>query len=181
MSACDECGASPATVSVCMTINDARFEVNLCDACARRRAEEGAITLGFVLDEAATSPADAPREPLVDAAAFSSVCPVCGLTAEGFAQSELLGCDTCYTAHADILRAVLRTVQGVDVPLAGAGRASRGRSTRAAKVRELTAELDRAIELEEYLKAAQLRDEIRALREPAARGRTRRTRSAAEE
>jgi len=163
-----------------MTINDVRFEVNLCDACARRRAEEGAITLGFVLDEAAAEPAGTRREPLVDAAAFSSVCPVCGLTAEAFSQSELLGCDTCYTAHAGILRAVLRTVQGVDVPLTEA-RASRGHSTRAAKMRQLTAELDRAIELEEYLRAAQLRDEIRALREPAARGRTRRARPTADE
>jgi protein arginine kinase activator len=166
MNACDECGACPAGISVCMTVNGTHLEVNLCHDCAQRRAQEGGIAFGVALGHHLNEGAGKEQggHPLFDTTEYSSVCPSCGLTAQEFGQKELLGCDVCYVAHGALLRTVLETVQGIDYDPESSDPTTAHRLTQAKRVRELAEELEEAVRLEEYLKAAELRDRLQELR-----------------
>jgi protein arginine kinase activator len=164
MTPCGECGRRAASVFISMTINGAHVDVSLCDECAERRTEYGSIAVDVPLEEERVPQAQSESpQPLVDPTAFSSRCPRCGLSAEQFAQTELLGCDLCYVAHAELLEAVLHTVQGLDIDLTASAPAGELLG-KAERVNALVDELEEAVRLEQYLRAAELRDEIRTLR-----------------
>jgi protein arginine kinase activator len=91
-------------------------------------------------------------------------CSYCGTSVEDFKRTGRLGCPHCYTTYEGQLRAILRRIHGstqhlgkVYVPPAADA------ADRAARLAGLRHKLQRAVETEDFERAAQLRDQIRDL------------------
>jgi protein arginine kinase activator len=89
------------------------------------------------------------------------VCPRCGLQYSSFKETGRLGCSECYKAFQNQLKPLLRRIHGDTrhrgkSPMRGGAAGAPQRH-----VQRLHDELQRAVEREDFERAAQIRDEIR--------------------
>jgi len=168
---CEDCGSRPATVHVTRIINGQERRWRLCQECAQERGE-----LGFMAEPSFTfhdilAGLFEPESVLgqVGAKRTRVRCPSCGLSFADFRRLGHLGCSECYEVFDRQLEPLLRRIHG---NTRHAGRAPGSHVKQAPQeqasspeqdLRRLREELNRAIEAEEYEKAAKLRDQIRAL------------------
>ncbi len=159
---CDNCGSRPATVNLTQIENNEMFSYHLCEDCA---AEKGLETTS---EPSGSSPlpdflaqiGDEPRgegDP-------DSECSFCGLTLTVFRETGRLGCPHCYETFESHLRRLLRRVHG--------GTKHVGKiylppdptvSEMEKRMEALRRKLHRAVEAEDFERAAELRDRIRSL------------------
>ena len=85
-----------------------------------------------------------------------------GLTYEEFRRVGRLGCGTCYETFASQLRPLLRRIHGSADHTGGVPSALEGDHFRLRAIRKLKDELTRAVQAEDYERAAELRDTIRS-------------------
>ncbi len=158
---CESCGENDAVVHLTQIESNEMNVVHLCESCA---AEQGLDT-----------PADAPSLPLADflaemsggdatsGSAAAGRCPFCGLTFSEFREVGRLGCPQCWSAFEDHLQGLLRRVHGATTHI---GKVylppDPSASEREKRLQALRRRLERAVELEDFERAAELRDEIRA-------------------
>lgn len=162
---CQRCGKRPATVRIGQIVNGQKSERFLCESCAQ---EEGSfpwvlpppITVQHVLGGLVAHPAPS-RGP---------TCPVCGFAYPQFASTGRLGCPACYQSFREGLAPLIRRVQ------AGSGHHGKvpartgGALRKKRELEELQAALQTAVAREEFERAAELRDRIRALERAQAPG-----------
>ncbi|HIC14385.1 MAG TPA: hypothetical protein EYO83_04515 [Gemmatimonadetes bacterium] len=159
---CDNCGSRPATVNLTQIENNEMFSYHLCEDCA---AEKGLETTS---EPSGSSPlpdflaqiGDEPRgegDP-------DSECSFCGLTLTVFRETGRLGCPHCYETFESHLRRLLRRVHG--------GTKHVGKiylppdptvSEMEKRMEALRRKLHRAVEAEDFERAAELRDRIHSL------------------
>jgi protein arginine kinase activator len=170
---CDNCGLNDAAIHLTQIVNNEMTTEHLCDACAAAKG----VDVGPV--EAA-----APAGPLTDflaqigkslageAATNVGSCPRCGLTAADLKRTGRLGCADCYTHFAPHLRRLLRRLHGgthhVGKQFAPSGAAVP--ESPGSKLASLRRSLQRAVDAEDFERAAGLRDQIRALEAGGASG-----------
>ena len=164
---CENCGEPGAVVHFTQVVNNETKTSHLCEKCA---ADKGLQTnpappnllLADLLakmggDESQFS--GAPHEDLT--------CPFCDLSTAKFKEVGRLGCPQCYPTFETYLRGLLRRIHG--------GTQHIGKvylppdpsvSERGQRLEALKRRLERAIDTEDFERAAELRDEIRTL-EPA--------------
>jgi protein arginine kinase activator len=158
---CDHCGKDDAVIQL-TKVKDNEMEVlHLCQSCA---AEEGV-----------EAPAAAESAPLADflaqigksvgdEASILGECPSCGMSPAQFKQTGRLGCAECYHHFEPHLRGLLRRLHG---GTQHAGKHPIARSAdeqdRRSKVDGLRRGLVRAVDAEDFERAAQLRDQIRQI------------------
>jgi len=88
-------------------------------------------------------------------------CPRCGLQYSSFKETGRLGCSECYTSFQFQLRPLLRRIHG-DTRHRGKAPTHGGvAGSGAREIQRLHDDLQRAVESEEFEKAAGIRDEIR--------------------
>lgn len=90
-------------------------------------------------------------------------CSRCGLTLQEFANTGKLGCDNCYVTFKKYLTPVLKRIHGAGshsgkIPARGGGKLVAKR-----QMENLRLKLKEAVAAEEYEKAAEYRDMIRAM------------------
>ncbi|MCK4414066.1 MAG: UvrB/UvrC motif-containing protein [Candidatus Eisenbacteria sp.] len=160
---CQLCGHADAVIHIKEVRNDAVTELHLCEKCAREK--------GFhsMLDQGKASLASqfiwmAENLYPEGSAKLSGVqCSDCGLHYSEFMRTGRLGCASCYVDFGAQLKHLLRRVHG-SVRHVGKAPGKDGHLyERRQRVQKLHEDLQRAIEREEYERAAALRDEIRAL------------------
>jgi protein arginine kinase activator len=164
---CDACGQAGAIVHLTQVVNNETTTSHLCERCA---AEKGIQTTpppsklplaDFLAKMGGEDAGD--RDPLED----DQTCPFCQLSTKDFREVGRLGCPQCYPTFETYLRGLLRKIHG--------GTQHVGKvylppdpsvSERAKQLEGLRRKLARAIETEDFERAAELRDQIRTL-EPA--------------
>lgn len=156
---CERCQDRPAEVHLTTIQNDEMATVHLCGPCA----EEQGI---------GTSAAPAPLADFLahigqsaeDSAPAGEPCPYCGTESKDFRRSGRLGCPECYAHFEGQLRGLLRRVHG-STQHVGKLYLSEAidADDRFARLRSLRLRLDRAVELEDFEAAADLRDQIHML------------------
>jgi len=165
---CQICSQAEAIVHIKEVRDDRVNELHLCEKCAREK--------GFhsMLDQGKASLANQfiwmaeNLYPDATAKVGHIQCATCGLTYSDFVQSGRLGCPDCYTHFGPQLKQILRRVHG-SVRHVGRAPGKDGEVfERRQKAQRLHEELERAVEREEYERAAVLRDQIRLLEESAA-------------
>lgn len=160
---CDNCGSGKATVHLTQIVNNEMSTFHLCERCA---AEKGL--------EASPEPANFPLtdflaqmgEPdaVAEQPARDSRCTFCGLSFKDFRESGRLGCPHCYTAFEGHLRSLLRRIHGGTQHLGKVYLPPDPTATEMGKRLEaLRRKLQRAVESEDFERAARLRDELRAM------------------
>jgi protein arginine kinase activator len=174
---CDDCGTQEAVVHLTQVEGLISKTLHLCDACARSRGIQGAavpenLLLAGVLAELSLGEGAAGSlgEGLT-ARSTVEACPFCALTLRDFKQTGRLGCPHCWTAFETQLRPLLNRVQG--------GHQHTGKvylspdpsaSEREKRLEGLRRKLDRAVQMEDFERAAELRDRIRTLQSEGGAG-----------
>ncbi len=158
---CDNCN-KPATVHLTEIKAGKKLEKHLCEQCAAQN--EGfpvkphtpinELLTNFVLAHSGTQ-----KEQVAEG------CPHCGITWAEFRQSGLLGCEHDYGAFEKDLTPLLQRAHEGATHHVGKVPSRRGEAgvtvKRTVDLSKLRKELARAVEAEDYEKAAKLRDKIR--------------------
>jgi protein arginine kinase activator len=158
---CDNCKERDAVVHLTQIVDNAVSQVHLCERCAAEKGVETTVALpkhplGDFLQAAQQQALVPSRE--------GSQCTVCGLTIKEFRATGRLGCSHCYGAFEGSLRDLLRRVHGNSRHAGREYVAPRPEmAQRQNTLLELRDELRRAIEQEQFERAASLRDQIRTL------------------
>jgi len=163
---CEECGQKPATVHVTRVSNGQKTERHLCEQCAREQGElEFVIEPQFSVQNLLASLLghDALHKQAVGPPRGGGACGLCGLSYDEFARTGRLGCGRCYQEFGDRLEPLLRRIHGSAVH-SGKVPVRRGVDRRHQRtLAGLKEELARAVEKEEFERAAELRDRIKEL------------------
>ena len=159
---CQICGKNPATVHFTQVHDNKMSELHLCEHCA---AEQGVHTPPrqhkFEIADLLASMVDATTK--TDEERVGHVqCPRCGLLYSSFKETGRLGCAECYIAFQFQLRPLLRRIHG-DTRHRGKAPVHGPAESGARQIQRLHDELQRAVEREEFERAASIRDDIRKL------------------
>jgi len=167
---CQDCNKREARIHLTQIINNEKLTLSLCGECAEARGfhsplDNGPFPLANILSGFANHPsADSRHTPMSDLS-----CPVCGLTYEQFTRQGRFGCGTCYSAFRPQLEGIMRKIHGASL--------HRGRNPEFAELEgadtmttereeeRLDRELTKAIQNEEFERAAELRDKLKAVRQ----------------
>ena len=162
---CEHCGEREAEITLTEIENNEMRTVHLCSTCAAITGvsvEQGASApiADLLAHIGGTSESDLMGEE-------SDECDYCGTTVRDFRKTGRLGCPQCYSRFADQLRALLRRVHGASqhmgkVYVSAAIEADESE----ARLATLKRRLERAVEIEDFESAADLRDQIHALTAP---------------
>ena len=163
---CQQCHKRPANVHLTKIVNGDKVEMLLCDQCAREKSQLGFggfgpslnindFLSGFIgLSHIDTHEECVPRE---------ACCEVCGMSFENFSKTGKMGCSNCYVKYGERLKPVLKRLHG---NYEHTGKAPESIS----KILDVSREIERlkellgkAIQDEEYEKAAEIRDRIKAV------------------
>jgi len=160
MARCDRCGAEENLIHLTQVIDNEVRSVHLCESCAAAQGLPVAPTAAPepLLEFLAQLAKDAHPE----IASAPDACPSCGLSPADLKRTGRLGCATCYAHFGGQLRALLRRLHG-GTQHCGKGFVTRERAEmrRTAQIVGLRRSLQRAIEGEDFERAAGLRDELR--------------------
>lgn len=152
---CEKCGVNPAAVTLTRVVNGKKSIVRLCADCARETSVYKDMDLGF------SSLFSSFFNDSERSAEQGGECPACHTSRAEFIRTGKPGCPECYTAFESSMRPLLKKIHSTTthvgkVPASGSAPAEN-------KIDLLRAELKKAVEVEEYEKAARLRDEIREM------------------
>jgi protein arginine kinase activator len=156
---CDICGKREATVHLTEIINEQMTKLHLCEECAKQKGAEMEEHFGLADLLAGLANLDTP----VETAKEKKVkCAACGMTYSDFKKIGRLGCGQCYEAFKTYLMPLLKRIHGSDIHVGKTpDRKGKVAKTKRVDIEQLKKRLKRAIELEEFEEAAQLRDEIK--------------------
>ncbi len=155
---CDLCHKNIATVHLTEIVNNKVAELHICRKCAKLKTDELKQQLNISeflssiigMDEVHQEPA-------------TIKCSFCGMTFEDFRKKGNLGCAHCYISFKRRLIPLIKKVHGAIYHKGKIPKAVRKDSIIEGKLTILKQRLKRAVELEEYEEAADLRDKIRKL------------------
>lgn len=168
---CQLCKANEATIHLKEIKENLVSEVHLCQSCFQQRTEEetaadtvaAPLSLAASLEQASDFQAQHGAKPASDLS-----CPSCGLAFSDFLEQGRLGCSTCYTAFGEQLRPFLQKIHGSTHHVGKRPRQETKSLDLRHTLSRLQGELDKAIQEENYERAATLRDEIREFEETQA-------------
>ncbi|MCH5585899.1 UvrB/UvrC motif-containing protein [Shimazuella sp. AN120528] len=166
---CPECGKRPATLHYTKIVNGEKTEAHLCEVCAQEKGEympgfdsgfsfhnllSGLLNFDMVSSESPNiAQQTVPR------------CATCGLTYNQFSKIGRFGCSDCFETFRDRLDPLLRRIHGSTTHHGKIPERTKGELKIKKDLEKLREQLARSVELEEFEKAAQLRDQIRSLQE----------------
>lgn len=166
---CNECGKRPATVHITKIENGKKTNMHLCEQCALAK---GALSIntGFSINDllAGMLNTGTPLPIKVDFMDDPS-CPVCGMKYSRFRETGRFGCGSCYKSFGDRLTPLFRRIHGNINHTGKIPQRTGGRLKIMREMESLKAELANAVKREEYEKAAEIRDKIRALEKSSGR------------
>jgi protein arginine kinase activator len=161
---CDHCGERDAVIHLTHIENNEMHSFHLCDACAAEKGIDPDAEAD-VNEPLAAFLAQMGDERSESADAADAECPYCSLSLEGFKKTGRLGCSQCYVAFESHLRNLMRRLHGgtqhvgkVYLPPEDATDVSREERLNGLKRR-----LTRAVDSEDFERAAKIRDQIRSL------------------
>ncbi|UCF19509.1 MAG: UvrB/UvrC motif-containing protein [Gemmatimonadota bacterium] len=165
---CDNCGKNEAEVHLTQIVDNEMTTVHLCPSCA---AEKGLDAGGGKNLPLTDFLAQMGQAAIADEEATGvEPCSYCHTTVDDFRRTGRLGCPHCYSVFESQLRAILRRIHGstyhlgkVYVPPASEA------AERSARLSGLRRKLQRAVEAEDFERAAVIRDQIRELETTADR------------
>lgn len=162
---CEKCGKRPATVHVQRIVNGEKSESHLCQKCAAENNELGVFIQPLSVNSLLSAMLGGAESatPRMLGGGKMVRCPSCGLSYVDFAQNGRLGCGRCYSAFEKQLEGLLRRIHGSDKHIGKMPKKAASDVVRKREIDELRAEMARAVEAEEYEKAASIRDRIRNL------------------
>jgi protein arginine kinase activator len=157
---CENCGAKDAKVHFTQIDKNEMHTFHLCEDCAAAKGMQPGLEVGnFPLTDFLAQMGRAGAE-----SAASGPCAYCGLTLEEFKKTGRLGCSHCWVHFESHLGSLLRRLHGATQHV---GKVylppDPSRAEQQERLAGLRRKLDRAVQSEDFERAAQLRDMIRTM------------------
>jgi protein arginine kinase activator len=154
---CDSCGKEPAKIHYKEVKDDETTEFHLCEKCAGEKGIQiSPPKESFSMSNILAGMAD-------EVGSDMTRCEACGLAYKEFRESGRLGCSDCYSTFKEQLKPLLRRIHGSNIHTGKSPRSSQGVFEKRREIENLKVELRRAVESEEFEKAADIRDKIKDL------------------
>ena len=160
---CDRCGKNEAVINWTQIQNNEMSTRHLCEGCATALGLETGAAPGSSAP-LADFLAQMGKSLVGETISAAGTCPACGLTLADFKRTGRLGCARCWSTFEVSLRGLLRKLHGgtqhvgkVYLP------PDPTEVDRTARVTSLRRSLQRAVDDEDFERAAALRDQIRRL------------------
>jgi len=158
---CDICGKKKATVHLTEIVDDQMSEMHLCEECARQKSVQMEQQFGLAdllagLGDFGKSTKEEPRE--------SVKCSNCGMNYDEFRKFGRLGCSQCYESFKIHLSTLLKKVHGSNHHLGKTPKKiPQSEKVKIENLHELKIQLQEMIQVEDFERAAEIRDKIREL------------------
>ncbi|MGG1662262.1 UvrB/UvrC motif-containing protein [Brevibacillus sp. NRS-1366] len=168
---CEECGKRPATLHLTKIVNGEKTEYHICEHCAQ---EKGDVFTGFhnfsINNLLSGLLKFDPMQKNGRESASSKLlrCETCGLTYAQFSKSGRFGCSDCYTFLGDKLDPLFRRIHGNTQHSGKVPERTGGQLKIRKELEQLKQALQSHVASEEFEKAAEMRDRIRALEQKMA-------------
>jgi protein arginine kinase activator len=167
---CQDCKKREAQVHLTQIINNEKIGLSLCKECASARGFHSPLdNMPFPLAEILTNlaknfDAEGTTTPL-----DAMVCPTCQLTFDEFTRQGRFGCGDCYRTFRPRLESIMRKIHGASLHRGKApdvvAEAEHGETVLSVKEEErLEAEMRKAIDAQEYERAAEIRDKLKSIK-----------------
>jgi protein arginine kinase activator len=154
---CNICKKNPATVHITQVVGNHKVEVHMCAGCAAAKGIPEAKGFSLADLQVGLGAGD-------ELAAEPGVrCPVCGFTQADFKKTGRLGCSACWETFEAGLVTLLRAMHKSDRHVGKVPSKAAHTLVITEQIKELSADLERAVRDEKYEDAAQIRDRIRQL------------------
>lgn len=166
---CQDCNKREAQVTLTQIVHNEKSALHLCKECAAKRGFHSPLGAGsFPLAELLKSFTKPPFAPEEDPGE-SITCAECGLTFREFIRQGRFGCGQCYSSFRHRLEPIMRKIHGASLHL---GRTPEERQAASdasppLPVKEevrLENELAKAIETEDFERAVEIRDKLKAIK-----------------
>lgn len=157
---CCLCKEREATVHLTQIVGDKMQKLDLCEECARSKGvnDPTGFSLADLLLGLSGAQETEPRPRSSDLR-----CPHCGFSQAEFKKLGRFGCPECYQTFAEGLDDLLKTMHKGVRHVGKVPKAYRGVEDLKRRLQRLQQELARAVQEENFERAAELRDEIKQL------------------
>lgn len=154
-----KCKKNEASFYYKQNINGKVSEVALCSDCA------GEINHGFHTESFSFNPfggffGPSPAKKTADTV---KRCTLCGSQFADLVKKGKIGCAKCYEIFADELSATVAQLHGQTTHIGRAPLEHRAKNEKRSREKQLQSELKKAIEIQDFERAAVLRDDIKKL------------------
>ncbi|SFM02823.1 UvrB/UvrC motif-containing protein [Halanaerobium salsuginis] len=172
---CDNCHQNEAAVHLTRIINGKKEEIHLCEECAKDNAKlntdqndlsvqsllAGILNNNFGFDQTKFYQ----QNTLEDRQSSSEfeVCPGCGLSYQEFASKGLFGCSQCFNTFSERLDNLFKRIHGNVRHSGKKVHYLKQQEATVIEINDLKAAMEKAVAVENFEKAAELRDKIHAL------------------
>jgi protein arginine kinase activator len=164
---CQDCKKQQATVHLTQIINNEKIVISLCKDCAAKRGFHSPLdNVPFPLAEILSGLIQQQQQHTEKKEDFESLkCGNCGLSFEEFTRLGRFGCGECYKTFRQRLEPIMRKIHGSSMHKGKLPTAGANRPLPIKEEERLETELRKAIESEDFERAADLRDKLKALKE----------------
>jgi len=165
---CQDCQKEEPTVHLTQIINNKKVVLDLCKSCAETRGfqspfENTAFPLADIVTGMMGFGKSIDKTKMGKKAEMSNRCPSCGLSFSDLGKVGRFGCGQCYATFNVELSDLLRKIHGSSEHRGKFPVGTADSMKPIKKERKLRDDLKKAIEVEDFEKAANLRDKINEL------------------
>lgn len=163
---CQICKKRYANVQVTQVVNGEKAVAFICDNCAREKGQPsygynydlGSFIAGFMGNNIENNSLG------MDNATKSQIaCNKCGMFYSNVLKTGKFGCENCYTAFRNRVLPIIKRVHGSTTHKGKFPERMSEELLATKELESLKSELSKAIQLEEYEQAAEIRDKIRSI------------------
>jgi protein arginine kinase activator len=160
---CEECNKRNATVHMTKITQGKKKEVHLCNQCAKEK-ENINFENPFSIHNFLAGLLDIHTDPHPKTEkSINDQCNQCGTTYDDFKQTGRLGCSSCYEHFNEKLIALIKRIHGNENHIGKIPKKASEKILVKREMENLKLQLVKAVTLEEFEKAADLRDMIKKL------------------
>ncbi len=167
---CDDCKKNEACVHITQISSEGKIDKNLCESCAAKYGDfmfkpqdKNFSVNDFLKGIFSNAQQEQKGMEKQQAEQKELVCPNCGMSYQDFLHTGKIGCSVCYNTFRQQLDPLLRRIHGSSTHNGKIPQRSGGTLQVKHEMELLRQKLQASVQSEEYEKAAEYRDQIRAL------------------
>lgn len=167
---CERCQNNEASVHLSRIINGKKEEIHLCEKCAREsstlNSDQNNLSFQSLLSGILNNNFSANNSSISEKNRSSELkCSNCGLNYKEFTQKGLFGCALCFESFDEKLDDLFKRIHGATRHTGKKPLSFAEKMDFKTEIRQLKSEMKTAVEKENFEKAAELRDEIHAIKQ----------------
>lgn len=159
---CQRCGEKEATIHLTKIVNGKKTEVHLCEDCAKKTEHLNLASDPFSFQNLLADILN-PNVASISSEKEELKCKNCGMTYKEFTENGLFGCSECYEQFSDKIERLTKRIHGSTEHVGKVPKRRGGKLRKEKEIEELRTEMQKAVERENFEKAAELRDKIHEL------------------